>query len=90
MRDESIPEEGLPEPGILELIDETDGTRHPFEVLDILEVGGVEYVICTPPNEEDEAYIFRITHSQAGYELREIDDREEWNAVASAWEESRN
>ncbi|MFW5897016.1 MAG: DUF1292 domain-containing protein [Bacillota bacterium] len=90
MRDESAPGQGLPASGVLELIDETDGTRHSFEVLDILVVDGVEYVVCTPVDEEGRAYIFRIQRTKEGYELREIDDEGEWDAVTSAWEESRD
>ena len=77
-----------PEDDIVTLVDE-DGGEHDFEVIDILEVDGKEYAILLPLEEgEGEAVILRIEAGEEGNEiLVDIEDDEEWERVADAWEE---
>lgn len=72
------------------LLDE-DGAEHEFEVLDIIEVDGAEYAILFPVEEEDEevdeAIILKIGTDENGEEiLHEIEDDEEWEKVADAYD----
>lgn len=73
------------------LMDE-DGTEHEFEVLDIIEVDGAEYAILFPVEEgeeddADEAIILKIGTDDNGEEiLYEIEDDEEWEKVADAYD----
>lgn len=77
----------------LVLMDE-DGQEHQFQVLDILEVEGTEYVVLLPADQEDEdedevAEVLRIETDENGDEiLVELDDEDELEKVARAWEES--
>jgi len=73
------------------LLDE-EGAEHEFEVLDIIEVDGSEYAILFPieegEEESDEAIILKIGTGENGEEiLYEIEDDEEWEKVADAYEE---
>lgn len=73
------------------LMDE-DGSEHEFEVLDIIEVDGAEYAVLFPieegeNDEEDEAIILKISKDENGEEvLHEIEDDEEWEKVADAYD----
>lgn len=72
------------------LMDE-QGEEHEFEILDVLEVDGEEYAILFPLEEEDdeldEAIILKIGLDENGSEiLYEIEDDEEWEKVADAYE----
>jgi len=80
--------DGLGEDDVITLIDE-DGSEHQFEVLDIIEVDGSRYVICAPADDpEDEgAYAFRLQEDEDGAYLTDVEDDDEWEAVARAWEE---
>ncbi|MDK2926187.1 MAG: hypothetical protein PWQ41_1961 [Bacillota bacterium] len=77
---------------VVVLTDE-DGNEHEFEVVDYFEVDGKEYAVLLPADEEteeeeEEALIFRVEEDQEGNEiLVEIEDDDEWERVASAWEE---
>ncbi|WP_104372580.1 DUF1292 domain-containing protein [Desulfocucumis palustris] len=73
---------------VLTLIDE-NGEERNFTVIDILEVEGTEYAILLPVDEEsDEAIILRFEKDEEGNELLvDIEDDEEWEKVADAWEE---
>lgn len=76
---------------IVVLTDE-DGNEHEFEVVDYFEVDGKEYAILLPAEgaeeEEEEALIFRVEEDTDGNQvLVEIEDDDEWEKVASAWEE---
>lgn len=74
------------------LLDE-DGKEHEFEVLDIIEVDGAEYAILFPvedgeDEEVDEAIILKVGTDENGEEiLYEIEDDEEWERVADAYDE---
>jgi len=81
----------VPEDGILELIDPEDGTRHRFEVLEMIVVDGMDYVICAPVDGEvDEAYAFRLVTEEDQPYLEDIPNEEEWDMVARAWEEAQD
>lgn len=73
---------------VITLVDE-EGEEHDFTVIDIIEVEGSEYAILLPVEEEnDEAIILKFTHDEDGNELLvDIEDDEEWEKVADAWEE---
>jgi hypothetical protein len=59
-------------------------------VVDIINVAGTEYAILLPIEEEnDEAIILKFTVDEEGNELLvDIEDDEEWEKVADAWEET--
>ena len=73
---------------LVTLIDE-DGNEQDFEVIEIFEVDGKEYVAIAPPEgeeDDDEVMVFRLEVEENGEEtLREIEDDEEWNKVADAY-----
>lgn len=81
---------------VLTLVDE-EGSEHSFEVIDILQVSDREYAILLPldaekamdpEEEEDMAIIFRIVdEGEESQTLMAVEDEEEWEEVASAWEE---
>ncbi|HOV79533.1 MAG TPA: DUF1292 domain-containing protein [Bacillota bacterium] len=77
--------------GIITLVDE-DGSEHDFSVIDILEVDGSEYAVLLPVEDEsDEAVILKFACDDEGNELLiDIEDDEEWEKVADAWEEMLN
>ncbi|NMA14179.1 MAG: DUF1292 domain-containing protein [Clostridia bacterium] len=74
------------------LLDE-EGKEHKFEVLDIIEVDSAEYAVLMPVEEDedydpDEAIILKIGQDENGEEiLYEIEDDEEWEKVADAYDE---
>jgi uncharacterized protein YrzB (UPF0473 family) len=74
---------------VITLIDE-EGAEHDFTVVDIINVDESEYAILLPVEEEnDEAIILKFTHDEEGNELLvDIEDDEEWEKVADAWEET--
>lgn len=77
------------EVNLVTLIDE-DGTERDFEVLEIIEVDGAEYVVIAPPEgdeDEDEALIFRLKVDPKTKEelLVDIEDDDEWDKVAEVY-----
>lgn len=77
---------------IIMLLDE-EGNEHEFALLDVIEVDGNEYAILIPAgegedDEADEAVILRMEQDESGNEsLVDIEDEDEFNRVAAAWEE---
>ncbi len=73
---------------IITLVDE-EGEEHEFAFIDIIKVDDSEYAILLPVEEEnDEAIILKFTRDDDGNELLiDIEDDEEWEKVADAWEE---
>lgn len=79
---------------VVTLVDE-EGHEHEFMVLDIIMVNDSEYAIMIPAIEEDvepeeeeqEAIIFRIDENDGEQSLTVVEDDDEWDAVAAAWEE---
>jgi uncharacterized protein YrzB (UPF0473 family) len=80
---------------ILTLLDE-EGQEHNFVVLDILNVNEKDYVILLPTDDEGngteadepEAIVFRLEEEGEGQSLQVVDDDQELEMVAQAWEES--
>ncbi|MDD4775071.1 MAG: DUF1292 domain-containing protein [Syntrophomonas sp.] len=81
---------------ILVLVDE-DGEEHEFELLAELEVEDQNYRVLIPyseeePSEDDdeevEVVILKVVYDEEGNEyLGDIEDDEEWEKVADAWQE---
>ncbi len=77
---------------VVVLTDE-NGQQREFSIVDVIEVDGREYAILVPTDEQesdedaDEAVILRIDHDEDDNEvLVDIEDDEEWEHVAEAWE----
>jgi len=75
------------------LVDE-DGAEHTFIVIDVIQVDDKEYAILQPADDElddddePEAIILRFDTDENGEEvLSDIDDDDEWEKVADAWQE---
>lgn len=78
------------------ILTDDEGHDHEFLHLDTLEVDGSTYFVLLPINEEqsededeeaDEAIILKLGHDAEGNEmLLDIEDDEEWEKVADAWE----
>ena len=73
---------------VVTLVDE-EGAEHDFTLIEIIEVDGSEYAILLPVDEEDnEAIILKLTKDEEGNDLLvDIEDDEEWEKVADAYEE---
>lgn len=81
---------------VITLVDE-EGAEHDFEVIDVIEVDSEKYAILLPveeggdaeiEDENGEAIILKFAMDDDGNEfLVDIDDNEEWEKVADAWEE---
>lgn len=73
---------------IVTLVDE-EGEEHDFTLIEIIEVDGAEYAILLPADEDDnEAIILRLTKDEEGNDLLvDIEDDDEWEKVADAYEE---
>ncbi len=73
---------------IITLVDE-EGEEHDFTLIEVIEVDGSDYAILLPADEEDnEAIILRMIKDEEGNDLLvDIDDDEEWEKVADAYEE---
>ncbi|NPV27739.1 MAG: DUF1292 domain-containing protein [Firmicutes bacterium] len=78
----------LEEENIIVLVDE-EGAEHEFQIIDTIEVDGERYAILLPTDEEDdEAIILKVGTDEQGNEVYyEIEDDEEWEKVADAWQE---
>ncbi|MDD2620119.1 MAG: DUF1292 domain-containing protein [Syntrophomonadaceae bacterium] len=93
MTEEEIFDEEFP---VLVLVDE-EGTEHQFELLAELEIEDEKYRVLVPMdvdvNEDDEDYdaevvILKVVLDEEGTEfLSDIEDDEEWEMVADAWQE---
>lgn len=65
-----------------------NGEEIEFDVLDFVEVNGREYVIVAMPDNDEEAFILRVETDEQGNETYvTIEDDQEWEAVAEAYEE---
>lgn len=91
--DDLFDEEEYP---ILVLVDE-DGEEHEFELLAELEIEDQNYRVLIPVDEEEvnleddeevEVVILKVVYDEDGNEfLSDIEDDEEWEKVADAWQE---
>ncbi len=83
---------------VLTLVDE-EGNEHLFSVVDLIKVEEKDYAILLPVEESeeseedegfdgegDEAIIFRVVQDDEGQALLAVEDEDEWQAVATAWE----
>ena len=80
---------------VLILIDD-EGQEHSFELIAELEIDGNNYVVAAPideemedeEEEEVEIVILRAIYDEEGnMYLADIEDDEEWEKVADAWQE---
>lgn len=80
---------------ILVLVDD-EGVEHQFELLAELEIEQDTYRVLIPLNDEDEeedeeeveVVILKVVYDEEGNEfLSDIEDDEEWERVADAWQE---
>lgn len=74
------------------LVDE-DGGEHEFYLIDTMELDNNRYAILLPAEEDEEdegeVVILKIGRDQDGSEVYyEIEDDEEWEKVADAWDEA--
>lgn len=73
------------------ILTDDEGKDHEFLHLDTLELDGSTYFVLMPisedESEEDEAIILKLGKDAEGGEmLLDIEDDEEWEKVADAWE----
>lgn len=75
-------------PEMITLLDE-EGQEHNFELINIMEVDQNEYAVLLPPEDDaTEAIVLKRGEDEEGNEiLVDIEDEEEWEKVAAAWEE---
>ncbi|HCF50252.1 MAG TPA: DUF1292 domain-containing protein [Syntrophomonas sp.] len=76
---------------VLVLVDD-EGIEHQFELLAELEIEEAFYRVLIPLEEEDEeeceVVILKVVYDEEGNEfLSDIEDEEEWEMVADAWQE---
>jgi len=82
---------------ILVLVDD-EGIEHEFELLAEMEIENEKYRVLIPLLEEDEVedmdefeaevVILKVVYDEDGNEmLSDIEDEEEWEMVADAWQE---
>jgi len=76
---------------VLVLVDD-EGIEHQFELLAELEIEENFYRVLIPLEEEDEdeceVVILKVVYDEEGAEfLSDIEDEEEWEMVADAWQE---
>ena len=87
--DELFEEEGYP---VLVLVDD-EGIEHQFELLAELEIEAQFYRVLIPldyddEDEDSEVVILKVVYDEEGNELlSDIEDDEEWEMVADAWQE---
>lgn len=91
MSNEEFLEEEFP---ILVLVDD-EGVEHEFELLAELEIDEETYRVLVPlftdedeETDEVEVVILKVVYDEEGNEfLTDIEDDEEWEKVADAWQE---
>lgn len=86
-------EERIIEEGELVVLVDEDDNEHEFILVDTIEVGEGRYAILSPAEqeeeEESEVIILKVGLNEEGEEVfYDIEDDEEWEKVADAWEES--
>jgi uncharacterized protein YrzB (UPF0473 family) len=94
MTDKINPEEEMEESFDIIVLNDEEGNEHEFMHLATLEVDGNTYFVLLPveetedDDEEAEAIILKLEKDENGEEtLVDIEDDEEWEKVADAWEE---
>jgi len=77
---------------IVTLVDE-EGEEHDFTLIEVIEVDSTEYAILLPTDENgeensNEAIILKLIQDEEGNDLLvDIEDDDEWEKVAGAYEE---
>ena len=72
---------------VVSLLDE-NGKETEFEVIATLEVNESEYAILLPlDGDSEEAFIFKMVQEDGEYVLECVEDDEEFDAVAAAYDE---
>jgi len=88
IREGGVEQVDLPEERRIVTFRDENGEEHQFVVVDLVELDDRQYAIVADPDDEEEAYIFRLLHEDDGTPvLVEIEDDDEWDAVAEAWED---
>ncbi|HHV63669.1 MAG TPA: DUF1292 domain-containing protein [Peptococcaceae bacterium] len=92
MTDEINKQDEMEEVYDVVVLNDDDGNEHEFMHLATLEVEGNTYYVLLPMEEveedEAEAVILKVVKDENGEEmLVDIEDDEEWEKVADAWEE---
>lgn len=94
MTDKINNEEELEETYDVVVLNDDDGNEHEFIHLATVEVEGNTYYVLLPveeteeDDEEAEAIILKLGKDENGEDmLMDIEDDEEWEKVADAWEE---
>ncbi|KUO58772.1 MAG: hypothetical protein APF84_10185 [Gracilibacter sp. BRH_c7a] len=94
MTDKINKEEELEETFDIVVLNDDEGNEHEFMHLASLEVEGSTYFVLLPveetedDDEEAEAIILKLGKDENGEDmLMDIEDDEEWEKVADAWEE---
>lgn len=95
MSDEINKEEELEEETFdVVVLNDDEGNEHEFMHLATLEVEGNTYFVLLPmeeteeDDEEAEAIILKVVQDESGEDmLVDVEDDEEWEKVADAWEE---
>ena len=88
IREGGVKQVDLPEERRIVTFRDENGEEHQFVVVDLVELDDRQYAIVADPDDEEEAYIFRLLHEEDGTPvLVEIEDDDEWDAVAEAWED---
>lgn len=95
MTDKINKEEELEETFDVVVLNDDEGNEHEFMHLASLEVEGSTYFVLLPveeteddEDEEAEAIILKLGKDENGEDmLMDIEDDEEWEKVADAWEE---
>ncbi|MFW0861607.1 MAG: DUF1292 domain-containing protein [Dethiobacter sp.] len=79
---------------VVKLLDE-EGQEHSFIVLTTIELNQNKYAIMIPVEDElseldeQEAIVFRIDENDGEQMLTVVEEGDEWEAVAEAWEKLR-
>jgi len=86
-------DKNMKEEELVILVDE-DGGEHEFYLIDTMELDGEHYAILLPAEEDEEdegeVIILKIGQDETGAEVYyEIEDDDEWERVADAWEEAQ-
>lgn len=70
------------------LLTDEEGVEHEFELIDVIAVGESDYAILAVLDNDEDAIVLRIEEDENGKRiLVDIEDEEEWEEVARAWEE---
>ena len=68
-------------------LDYEDGTSERCEVIGYFTVEGWEYVALAPEGDDESVYLYRnIDYADGTFELRDIEDDEEFAAVSAVYE----